>query len=515
MPPIFSENRQPRSGVPIVEEPARLVCPQCDLVYRLKKFTPGRAYACKSCGTPLRRADAAMAGELTNSEAGAIRSARAAFAAAGQADKPPGDLARLPKLIEKLTAHLDAIKGMDLEPPSDSPVDKLIESLARLEHEVRQTHGELGVRIRDLDEKVADALDEKLRQIADGMAERLSVLDEKIAAVSQKPEVDPAELATLRSAVETGQAELVRRLEEHHAAQKMEINALLSASDDPGKTTVEVDIDELADRLVAGVRGRGPMYDAETGSAVDALAKLADQLVKEQNSNTTRLDKLAVEIHDAIANIAKLEEWQGELPDRVADEIGATVEARVVGPISGALARQAPSILSELQDSKLVDIVSRSVREAQRPLLREILAGGRHGVPVWLFASVLLPLLLILGYLFLPGEVGGYGATGVSAEVSDAIARIETSGVPLTPDAEDRLHSIEEAVLDIHNQALSHVKNAAALEEEVKNLRRRLEERDKIISDYTTTLERQTKRLQAYEFRLVQLGVKPDAVAGQ
>jgi len=34
-----------------------------------------------------------------------------------------------------------------------------------------------------------------------------------------------------------------------------------------------------------------------------------------------------------------LDEWRGELPERVADEIGRTVEARVVGPISGALAR--------------------------------------------------------------------------------------------------------------------------------------------------------------------------------
>jgi hypothetical protein len=87
--------------------------------------------------------------------------------------------------------------------------------------------------------------------------------------------------------------------------------------------------------------------------------------------------------------------------------------------------------------------------------------------------------------------------------------------VPLTPVAEDRLIGIEEAVLDIHNQALDHVKNAAALEEESKSLRRGIEERDRIIADYTTTLERQTKRLQAYEIRLVQLGVKPDAVAGQ
>ncbi|MCD8140752.1 MAG: hypothetical protein LUE17_13410 [Planctomycetaceae bacterium] len=182
----------------------------------------------------------------------------------------------------------------------------------------------------------------------------------------------------------------------------------------------------------------------------------------------------------------------------------------MVGPISGALARQAPAILSELQDTKLVDIVSRSVREAQRPLLREILAGGRAGVPVWLFASVLLPLLLILGYLFLPGEIigGPADAAAINEEVADSLARIEGS-LDLAADNEDRLRTIEDAVLDIHSEALTHVKNAAMLEEEVRNLRATVAERDRLIQDYNTTLQNQVQRLREYEMRLVQLGVSP------
>ncbi len=506
-----------------MEEPARLVCPQCALVYRLRKYTPGRAHYCKTCGTQLRNPDGTEAAPPSPSPA--RDSVRAA---------PGGsDLSRLPGLVERLTARLDELQGSESgEDGAESPVESLMGALARLEEETARAAGELGGKIQELDEKFRNAvgekvdekvtaalggtfggeLDEKLQLFADGLAGRLALLDEKIAA-AQTPSADAVgkeEVSALKNALEAVKVDLARRIDDFHAA-------LAANRDDAEKTTVEVDIDELADRLVAGVSGRGPVYDAETGTAVDALARLADQLVREQNANTSRLDRLADEIHGAVANIAKLEEWQTELPDRVADEIGATVESRVVGPISGALARQAPSILSDLQDNKLVDIVSRSVREAQRPLLREILAGGRNGVPVWLFASVLLPLLLILGYLLLPGEMGGRGGAGASvpAEVTDALVRMETAGVPLSPDAEDRLAGIEEAVLDIHDQALAHVRNAAALEEEGKNLRRLLEERDRIIAEYAATLERQTKRLQAYEFRLVQLGVKPDAIAGQ
>lgn len=566
-----------------VEEPVRLVCPQCELVYRLKKFTPGRTYTCKSCGLPLQMAATPGDTEETGGRAAARKDMQTGRngVAAGQA--PESDLARLPKLIEQLTQHLDTIKGLEDAAQEDSPAARLLDIAGRLEgnlHDItldlnrkfmelddkvstllgpslRESTSSLDHKIEVLDAKVTGTLEENLHQFTGNLGEkleaftgsleeRLGTLDEKVAAVSdtvagvsekvagvservagvsenvaavsEKADAPSEALAALREEMRAIQQMFVERLEELRASQKTEFNALLAPmrEEAANNTTVEVDIDELADRLVAGVRGHGSFYEPEAGTVVDAMARLADELVKEQNANTARLDKLAEEIQKAASGINKLDEWRGELPERVADEIGATVEARVVGPISGALARQAPSILSELQDSKLVDIVSRSVREAQRPLLREILSGGRSGVPAWLFASVLLPLLLILGYLFLPGEAGLGTAGVVNAEVADSLARIETMGVPLTPEAELQLsRSIAKTVSELQEYTLGQVKNIAALEETVRNLRSRIEERDKMLAEYATTLEKQTRRLQAYEMRLIQLGVSPNAVAGQ
>jgi chromosome segregation ATPase len=56
------------------------------------------------------------------------------------------------------------------------------------------------------------------------------------------------------------------------------------------------------------------------------------------------------------------------------------------------------------------------------------------------------------------------------------------------------------------------VKNAASLEEEVKNLKAVLAERDKMISEYNETLQTQTKRLNEYQMRLSQLGVSPQTL---
>lgn len=614
-----------------MEEPARLVCPQCELVYRLKKITPGRTYTCKSCGLPLQ--PAAATGEPGEADARLMQtetSAGRSGIAAGQA--PESDLARLPKLIEQLTQHLDTIKGLDVtEPQEDSPANRLLDIAGRLEgnlHTItlelnrkfmelddkvstllgpslQESTSNLDHKIETLDAKVAGSLEENLhrftgslgeklheltgtlderlgtldakfagvsadiagvsQRVADiteevagvsqkvtgvseevigvsqkvagvseevvgvsqrvvgvseevvGVSERVAGVSETVATVSAKADTPSEALAALREEMRATQQVFLERLEEHRLTQKTELNALLAPmrEEAANNTTVEVDIDELADRLVMGVRGHGSFYDPEAGTAVDAMARLADELVKEQNANTSRLDRLSDEIRRAVAGINKLDEWRGELPERVADEIGATMEARVVGPISGALARQAPSILSELQDSKLVDIVSRSVREAQRPLLREILSGGRNGVPAWLFAIVLLPLLLILGYLFLPGEAGLGGPGAGNAEVADALARIEAVGVPLSPEAEERLLNIEMAVVDLNQKALGHVRNAASLEKEVQDLRRQLQESNKTIADYKDTVEKQTRRLSAYEMRLVQLGVSPGAVAGQ
>lgn len=276
-----------------------------------------------------------------------------------------------------------------------------------------------------------------------------------------------------------------------------------------------MDIDELADRLVAGVRGRSPLLDAETSKVVDALAKLADELVREQNANTVRLDHLTTEIHNATTHIAKLDEWRGDLPDKVADEIGATVEARVVGPIAGALSRQAPAILSELQDSKLVDIVSRSVREAQRPLLREILAGGRAGLPWWTFMSLLIPLLLILGYLYLPSDDATIQQELTHAREElvrgqeDIIDIVQQAG---GGEANDRLSGIEAAIKNIRDEAMVHAQNNVRLEEEVKTLRAGMSTQDKALEEYKAVVVKQDGRLHQYERRLTQLGVSPSSL---
>ncbi len=134
-------------------------------------------------------------------------------------------------------------------------------------------------------------------------------------------------------------------------------------------------------------------------------------------------------------------------------------------------------------------------------------------MPVWLFASILLPLLLILGYLFMPGDTAMVENMQSMASVATSLNRLEQSGLPLAVDAEERLRTIEEVVLDLHGEALAHVKNAAALEEEMRSLRATLAERDALIKDYSETLQKQVRRLRAYEMRLTRLGVPPESIA--
>jgi DNA repair exonuclease SbcCD ATPase subunit len=477
-------------------------------VYRLKKLTPGKAYTCRNCGGPLVRPDAIVSGDAGSAPLAAPDRDNAADVARGRLSiaagrAPESDLSRLPRMIEQLAERLDALKGLERADGGDDPAARLLEMSGRLEQDLREFSGTVERRLAELDEKMTAVPGGEVVRRLEELETRLSGLAENAAASS------------------SGLHELKSALDEHRDARKQELDAqlkemrsLLAPPENAPDPTVEVDIDELADRLVAGVRGRGNFLDPDAESAVDAMARLADELVREQSANSSRLDKLAEEIRSATSGISKLEEWRGELPERVADEIGQTVEARVVGPISDTLTRQAPAILSEWHDNKLVDLVSRSVREAQRPLLREILAGGRRGVPLWLFASVLLPLLLILGYLFLPGDFAGResGAGARDEEAAESLARIE-SGMNVVADNEDRLRNIEDAVLDIHSEALAHVKNATALEEEVKNLKAAIAERDALLNEYKDTLQKQVKRLQGYEMRLVQLGVSPKSIS--
>lgn len=593
-----------------MDEPARLACPQCELVYRLKKLTPGRAYSCKNCGGPLLPAEAVATGgeggasvlaeraSAIYDNAADVARGRAAMAA-GQA--PESDLSRLPKMIEQLIQRIDAVKGLEIGEDEESPAVRLIAMNERLENELREFAeavagrlNELDERVgsglggevrrgldeldekvaatldgsardmqekvaaaldgnardmhekvaaaldgnaRDLQEKVAAALDGNTRDMHETLALRLGELETRLEDLSEKTVVSSGNLDGLKDVLARQQESLANALGEHREAQRRELDSLRDGQrqelaalreaqkkhvdallapleSQAGNTTIEVDIDELADRLVAGVRGHGQVLDADSGSAVDAMARLADELVKEQSANTARLDRLAEEIHAATAGISKLEEWRGELPERVADEIGQTVEARVVGPISDTLTRQAPALLAEFHDNKLVDLVSRSVREAQRPLLREILAGGRRGVPVWLFASVLLPLMLILGYLFLPGvtdrerrdmtEEGLIRTEESLARAEERLARIEAGMSPIA--------SIEDLVFDTHNEALAHAHNVGRLEEKIRSLEKEIADRDVSINNYKDALQTQVRRLRAYEMRLAQLGVSPDTV---
>ncbi len=494
-----------------VDEPVRLVCPECELVYRLKKYRPGKNYACKNCGGALRPMEEAARPPATADNIHIHNDPHTNHEGARALDFEAG-------IVDANLAAVDASRNVT-PPPSKGgtavrAADPLRDQVSRLSQAVDALAGRMaaagGAGTSKLEEltglgnkivEMVDQLDDYARDGFDTLAYEVRTVDEKLDETLKR--ADPDKLNAL-----AGQ---IREMHERLAAKLDERPAPAAAPDDSASAhAVEIDIDDLAARLVAGVRAKAPRIDEESGLAVDALARVADELVREQSANSARLDQLSEAVRGSTASVEKLQEWRGDLPIQVADEIGRTVEERVVGPISGALARQAPAILSELQDNKLVDIVSRSVREAQRPLLREILAGGgRNGVPVWLFASILLPLLLILGYLFLPGD--NTMADSVAA-MADSVNRLEARGLPLPPETAERLRSIEDVVLDIHGEALAHVKNAAAQDEEIRNLNAKLAERDALIKEYSDAVQKQSRRLRAYEMRLTRLGVSPETV---
>lgn len=585
-----------------MEEPVRLACPQCELLYRLKRYTPGKAYACKNCGGPLVQADGlAVGGGGENASAHAHASSRSFFDGSGHAaggggggSAEEGGVVRLQDLLEELRERLDDLKDLDAARNESESAARFLELNEKLDADLHEFKEALESRLAELGEMVAGdvrgdreemdslrngltamdsrlstAIDEKFRELRIELGDRLGDLSEGVRGIAAKAqpeaffatgldglrqelgvsqerkldafaqlqkqgleairEAQQREFEALRTVqqkeFDAGREQLRQTLATHLEAQKNDwlsyqkdqkraIDALLAPPEEgsiPGGATVEVNIDELADRLVAGLRSNQSKFvDPEAGLAVDTMSRLAEGLVREQSANTEKLNSLAKAVNQAAAGISNLEEWRSVLPERVADEIGRTIEERVVGPVSGALAKQAPSILSDLQDNKLVDIVSRSVREAQRPLLREVLSSNRGGIPLWLFASILLPLLLILGYLFLPGEVGGGRRDESLDEVSERLARIE-AGMGIEGD--ERLGVIEETVLDIHAEAMAHVRNAAALEAENGNLKAMLAERDQLMNEYKQTLQTQVKRLREYEMRLVQLGVSPKSVS--
>lgn len=437
-----------------MEESVRLECPECGLTYRLKGSATGRVRGCRRCGGPLLRLGVAVFQRRP-----------------GTADAPDAGERRL----------------QDNDPHPASPGRR-----------------DFSQRLDELSQKLGEELKSQTESLGGRFGEAMEKLEEiRIRLDEAGGRTEPAAIGP----------ELAERLAETERRILDSLEAVRKAAVPAAAAPMPaIDLDGMARQLAKDIRDLLPHAGGENATAIDAMARLADELVREQNANSARLDHLANEIHGAAASIANIREWRGELPVKVADEIGRTVEERMIGPISGALIRQAPNIVASLQDSRLVDIVSRAVREAQRPLLREILAGGRVGVPVWLFAVVLLPLLLMLGYQLLPGEFGADPVSAALARTADSLTRIETGGAALAPDADERLRNIEDAVMDLHGQALAHARNAAALEEQVKNLNSRLAEKEALVGEYNETLQRQVRLLNAYRSRLAQLGVPPESV---
>ncbi|MDR2390519.1 MAG: hypothetical protein LBE84_02405 [Planctomycetota bacterium] len=492
-----------------MEESARLECPECGQTYRLKRIVEGKSHACRKCGAILRLA-------------GSNGSFASAGAACSCADGEVHRRSPAPESGEGLAflAH------------------RLIQLAENLEAETRNLASNWESRFSSLEEKTAVLLERFDPTVVSAMGDRAEAAEGRLraaieslrevrAAVSVgEPGIDVDALADSLSGKIHVQA-LVRETTDVSAAVagvaeavEQRLQAFLESLrktriplPDNVERLIELDVGDLADRLSAKIQAQASRVDSDGAAVVDAVTKMAEELVREQDINTARIDSLTNEIRNAAAAIANLEEWRGSLPDRVADEIGRTVQERMVGPISGALARQAPAILSDLQDNKLVDIVSRSVREAQRPLLREIISGGRNGVPVWLFASVIIPLLLVLGYLFLPGEFGAGHETEALARLDERLAGMEENGLPLARNESELLRNLDDTVMDLHAQAMAHARNSAALEEQVRNLNARLAEKDLLVNEYRDTLQRQMRLLNAYRARLTQLGVTPETIA--
>ncbi|MCD8140753.1 MAG: hypothetical protein LUE17_13415 [Planctomycetaceae bacterium] len=329
-----------------MEEPVRPACPVCQIVYRLKKTVPGKRYTCKTCGGPL------LPPESISDE----------IAAAGPAPSPvrtppppqpyrsapsparDSDLSRLPRIIEELTARLDALQPGDgalaslaeanrrLEEALESAIQTLDTRLASLDAKLTEPSGEsdaaralrerldaidttlgndVAGTVASLDAKLTEALDGKLGEFAVGVGRELGDVRASVKSVAaalstlNDRTVTPEALEALCREVRDNQSTLLTRMVEQHESEKRELNSLLGPD---RMNTVEVDIDDLADRLVLGVRNHATFLDPDAGKAVDAMVRLAENLVKEQTTNTARIDNLAVEIHNAAAALAKLDE---------------------------------------------------------------------------------------------------------------------------------------------------------------------------------------------------------------
>lgn len=483
-----------------MDEPVKLVCPECDAAYRVKHLTLGKAYNCKKCGAPLVTMDTeylscpgcgAQTGPAHVDVSRRLHCTECAERPALVLGEPPlgygyDDIVRI-----NLAASASAIDNVEPPPPSDIPATDT--SGSPRGNEAPPAAGNADSLLRQ-----QHALEEKMRNVAERLDEREEAFTRQVTALAE----NIAALSTRLEADDGGEGgESVAK-------------ALIDLAEKTGGRWPEaVDVDALAGKILSGVEGlllagreeESPRFEPVAAGASfgqDDLAALREQVA---------------ELSRAIAGMEGLPEGRadlGDLPERVAEQVGRGIEARVVGPVTQALAKQAPEILAHIQDDKLAEVVSRSVREAQRPVLREVMSGGR-GVPLWLFASLLIPLLLILGYLFLPGEFGfadGNQPTGIDQAVfEDELARLH-EGLPLLAEDEERLRSIEATLHAMYENALAHVKKAGTLEAEVKNLNNALSEREKLIAEYNALLQKHSRRIRAYEIQLTRLGISPDSI---
>ncbi len=603
-----------------MEEPVRLVCSECEAVYRVKNFNPEKAYSCKKCGSSLQSmSDADKPIAPAAHPATIIKPAESTRAVSA----PPVSMKRLNALADTLAARLDALGDAESRALKEglAEVDSRIETLSQNINKNLEEHaavlvegskvfaegvttlssqidlnrlGQLGVHVRETGDLFLRRLEE-YRERQAGEIESIVKQTLTDSLKDQDPQLDPEMLSNkisqeLTERLNSGFQDINDNLKEINTILA-DLTQMVGLEDrlpgivgdkieslviGPANTALEAlrqqeeRLAELGQKIAESNSGDATQVADSVSEKVlarldeAALSKLHNSML-EQQGGVQRLESLVADITKNSAAMADLsgqvtQEMSGKIqslvlapieqsltkhieeisrasagleeaarrePDidgissRIADAVGKHVENQVVVPVANALARQAPQILSHVQNDQLSEVVLKSVRDAQRPLLREVV-NGRRGVPLWLFASLLLPLLLILGYLF--ADVLGLGGGEMQSErinetITRELSRLSASGVPLTAEDNARLRTIEGLMVNSENlintmyeNAWAQVKSNGTLEAEVRNLRRSLEERDKLISEYNSSLQQQSKRIRAYEIQLTRLGISPDTV---
>jgi hypothetical protein len=470
-----------------VEERTKLVCPDCQAVHRLKRVIPGKTYRCKRCGANLPKPRAPQP-ELPPKPPSGIAPSNFPAPSSFNPQRPGNDadlhLRRLAALSDALAERLEQLR----------------------ETEIGALVGELAV--------VAGKMMDLSKNLNESLAEHGEMMARQAEIFGGQPReaLDPGAVRTLNDQIRRAMDGFEEARSKHESdIRRTVIEAIRGAEDGEGTAggqtgrilaALDEKLREQREELRTLYSESFSAVDRDNAETRDLIRGLADRL----GSIAASIETLPTPSIDQI------------LPERLVEEIGRTVEERVVSPVADAIALQAPRILAGVQDQKLVDVVSRSVREAQRPLIREIMAGG-GGVPAWLFASVLLPLLLILGYLFLPGELG-FGdrddrlakIEGNVATVEDGVLAVERDvsalldgGVRLGEDDGRRLREIEDAVKNMYENAWAQVENAGGQKKEIEILNQSL-------AEFNATVKLQAQMLKAYENHLIRLGIPPEAI---